>query len=81
MGQETEGLVDLVLDDAGPRRVGVYKVVHFYRLADLNMKQVKKLVDAAPQPVITGVSTVQAEAIKIELEALGAIVHLKPADS
>lgn len=80
MGEETGAAVDVVLDDAGPRRAGVIQLVRRYRMADLNAKQVSKLVDAAPTTVISGMARVQAEAIKIELEALGAVVQLNPAD-
>ncbi len=72
--------VDVVLEDAGPRRAGVIEILRRYRMADLNTKQVRKLVDSAPETVIPGLSRSQAEAIKIELEALGAIVRLEAPD-
>ena len=78
MAEETEGLVDVILLDAGDRRTGIYHMVD--RKTDLNVKQARKLVDAAPQPIITRMPKVEADAIKIELEALGARVELKPSD-
>jgi large subunit ribosomal protein L7/L12 len=73
-----EGLVDVILQDAGERPIRVYKVVH--GLTDLNAKQAKKLVDSAPQPIFTQMPKDQADAIKVELEARGATIDLKPSD-
>jgi ribosomal protein L7/L12 len=36
-------------------------------------------VDSAPQAVITRVPQTQAEALKVELEASGAVIELRPA--
>jgi ribosomal protein L7/L12 len=44
----------------------------------LSSKQALKLVKAVPGPVITGMPRVQAEALKIQFEALGAVVQLTP---
>lgn len=71
-------LMDVVLEDPGERPVGIYQLVH--RLTDLNAKQAKKLVDSAPQTILPRTARTQAEAIKIELEALGARVRLVPAE-
>jgi ribosomal protein L7/L12 len=46
-------------------------------LTKLNIKQARKLVDEAPQAVITRVPRVQAEALKIEMEGFGASVELR----
>jgi large subunit ribosomal protein L7/L12 len=67
-------LVDIVVTNAGPRPIGLYNLVRGF--TKLNVKQARKLVDEAPQSVITRVPTVQAEAIKIEMEAFGATVEL-----
>ena len=80
MDVNAASLVDVVLDDPGQRPVGIYKLVHRLRLSDLNAKQVKKLVDSAPQTILPRLERTQAEAIKIELEALGAQVRLVPAE-
>jgi len=75
MGDEPAGLVDVILLDAGQTPVGIYRVIR--RVTTLNVKQARARVDAAPGPIITGLARVQAEAIKVELEAHGAIVQLR----
>jgi ribosomal protein L7/L12 len=72
-----EGLVDIVVLDPGVRRIAIYDVVR--RFTGLNIKQARKLVDAPPQAVITQVPLRQAEALKLELEAFGATLELRPA--
>jgi large subunit ribosomal protein L7/L12 len=78
MEPSSQPLVDIILEDAGSRPIGVYQMVD--RWTKLNIKQAKKLVDAAPQAIITRVAQAQAEALKTQLEGLGARVLLKPAD-
>jgi large subunit ribosomal protein L7/L12 len=79
MSEEAGALVDIWVIDRGPRPIRVYqKVDHLTRL---NLKQARKLVDSAPQAVITQVPRTQAEALKIEMEATGAIVELRPAET
>jgi large subunit ribosomal protein L7/L12 len=78
MEADAASLMDVVLEDAGQRPVGIYQLVH--RLTDLNAKQAKKLVDAAPQTIFSRMARTQAEAIKLELEGLGARVRLAPAE-
>ena len=78
MNADGASLMDVVLDDPGERPVGIYQLVH--RLTDLNAKQAKKLVDSAPQTILPRMARTQAQAIKIELEALGARVRLVPAE-
>jgi ribosomal protein L7/L12 len=80
MDVNAASLVDVVLDDPGQRPVGIYNLVRRLRSGDLNAKQVKKLVDAAPQTIFPRMTRTQAEAVKIELEALGAQVRLAPAE-
>ncbi len=70
-----DDLVDIVVIDAGPRPIGVFSIIP--RLTKLNIKQARKLVGEAPQAVITRVPKVQAEALKIEMEAFGANVELR----
>jgi large subunit ribosomal protein L7/L12 len=77
MGNETTGLVDVILLDAGRTPIGIFGIIR--RVTSLNVKQAKARVDAAPGPIITGITKVQAEAIKVEIEALGAIVQLREA--
>jgi large subunit ribosomal protein L7/L12 len=78
MGEQSEGFVDVILQDAGERPIRAYEAVH--RLTELNAKQARRLVDTAPQPIFTRMPKDQADAIKIELEAMGAIVDLKASD-
>jgi large subunit ribosomal protein L7/L12 len=73
--QSGEALVDIIVGDAGQRPIGLYNLVKGFTA--LNIKQARKLVDGAPQPVITRVPKTQAEGIKIEIEALGATVELR----
>jgi large subunit ribosomal protein L7/L12 len=70
--------VDILLEDAGERRIGIYDIVR--KWTSLNVKQARKLVDSAPQPIITGMARDQAEAIKLQLEGLGATISLTPSD-
>jgi len=46
-------------------------------LTKLNIKQCRNLVDGAPQLVITRVPRVQADALKIEMEATRAAVEIQ----
>jgi ribosomal protein L7/L12 len=67
MSEMDRGLVDIVLLDPVDR------------FTALNLKQARKLVDALPRAIITQVPRSQASALKIELEAFGAIVELRAA--
>ena len=68
--------VDIVLEEVGAR---LPAVVDFVRSRTLvNAEDARKLVTRTPVPIITNVRRTQAEALKIELEALGAIVGLRP---
>ncbi len=77
MGDEPSDPVDVIHLDAGHTPVGIYRVIR--RVTTLNVKQARARVDAAPGAILTGVARVQAEAIKVELEAHGAIVQLRQA--
>ncbi len=66
---------DVVLTDAGAKKIGVIKVVR--QLTGLGLKEAKDLVEAAPAKVKEGVSKEDAEAAKKELEEAGASVELK----
>ena len=75
MAGDSEEQVDILLESAGERPIGIYNAIR--KWSDLNVKQARKLVDSAPQPIITRISRTQAEAIKTELEALGATISLR----
>ena len=66
---------DVILADAGAKKLGVIKVVR--GITGLGLKEAKALVDGAPAPVKEGVSKADAEDIKGKLEAAGASVELK----
>ena len=66
---------DVVLKDAGAKKIQVIKVVR--ELTGLGLKEAKDLVDGAPQTVKTGVSKDEANTIKAKLEEQGAGVEVK----
>ena len=66
---------DVVLKDAGAKKIQVIKVVR--ELTGLGLKEAKDLVDGAPQTVKTGVSKDEANTIKAKLEEQGAAVEVK----
>jgi ribosomal protein L7/L12 len=68
-------LFDIVLLEPSLTPIRVYEFVR--RFGGLNIKQAKKLVDSAPAAIITGMPQAQAEAVKIQLETVGAIVRLQ----
>jgi large subunit ribosomal protein L7/L12 len=66
---------DVVLRDAGAKKIQVIKVVR--ELTGLGLKEAKDLVDGAPQTVKSGVSKEEANTIKAKLEEQGAGVEVK----
>ena len=66
---------DVVLKDAGGKKIQVIKVVR--ELTGLGLKEAKDLVDGAPQTLKAGVSKDEANAVKAKLEAEGAVVEIK----
>lgn len=66
---------DVILKDAGSQKLKVVKLVK--ELTGLGLKEAKDIVDAAPKEIKTGVSKDEAEALKQQLEAEGAVVELK----
>jgi large subunit ribosomal protein L7/L12 len=66
---------DVILKSAGGNKLQVVKVVK--ELTALGLKEAKDLVDAAPKAVKEKVSKVEAEAIKKQLEEVGAEVEVK----
>lgn len=66
---------DVVLENAGAKKIQVIKVVR--ELTSLGLKEAKDLVDGAPKPVKEGISKEDAEAAKAKLEEVGATVVLK----
>jgi ribosomal protein L7/L12 len=66
---------DVELSEIGEQKVKVIKVVR--EATGLGLKEAKDLVDGAPKAVKTGVSKEEAEALKKQLEEVGAKVTLK----
>jgi large subunit ribosomal protein L7/L12 len=66
---------DVILKDAGGKKIQVIKVVR--ELTGLGLKEAKDMVDGAPQTLKAGVSKADADAVKAKLEAEGAVVEIK----
>lgn len=66
---------DVILKSAGGAKLQVVKLVK--ELTNLNLKEAKDLVDAAPKAIKEGVSKEEAESLKAKLEEAGAEVELK----
>jgi large subunit ribosomal protein L7/L12 len=66
---------DVVLANAGAKKIGVIKVVR--EITGLGLKEAKALVDNAPGAIKEGVAKEEAEAFKAKLEEAGAAVELK----
>ena len=66
---------DVVLRDAGAKKIQVIKVVR--ELTGLGLKEAKDLVDGAPQTVKSGVSKDEAASMRAKLEEQGAGVDVK----
>jgi large subunit ribosomal protein L7/L12 len=66
---------DVVLKDAGAKKIQVIKVVR--ELTGLGLKEAKDMVDGAPQTVKAGVSKDEAASVKAKLEEQGATVEVK----
>jgi large subunit ribosomal protein L7/L12 len=66
---------DVILKDAGPKKIEVIKVVR--AITNLGLKEAKDLVEANGSTVQTAVSKATAEDTKKKLEEAGAQVTLK----
>ena len=72
---EEQSEFTVVLESAGAEKIKVIKAVR--ELTGLGLKEAKELVDGAPSTVKEGVEKAEAEAIKKQLEEVGASVALK----
>lgn len=72
---EEKSEFDVVLSNAGAKKIGVIKVVR--ELTGLGLKEAKDLVDGAPQTVKAAVPKEEAEKMKAALVEAGAEVELK----
>ena len=73
--EEESNEVDVILEAAGDKKIQVIKEVR--GLTNLGLKEAKDLVEAAPKPVLEGVSKADAEAAKETLEAAGGSVEIQ----
>ncbi len=72
---EEKSTFDVVLKAGGEKKIQVIKVVR--QATNLGLKEAKDLVDGAPKTVKEGLAKAEAEALKKELEDVGATVELK----
>lgn len=66
---------DVIIKGAGQKKIQVIKVVR--AITGLGLKEAKAVVDEAPKAVKEGVSKEDAEALKTQLEEVGAEVEIK----
>jgi large subunit ribosomal protein L7/L12 len=72
---EEGGTVDVILAEAGDKKIQVIKVVR--AATGLGLKEAKALVDEAPKPVKEGVEKDEADKLQQELQEAGATVEVK----
>lgn len=65
---------DVILEDAGDKKINVIKVVR--EVTSLGLKEAKDLVESAPARVKEGVSKQEAEDLKKKFEEAGAKVKI-----
>ncbi len=64
-----------VLAEIGSEKIKVIKTIR--EITGLGLKEAKELVDGAPSTIKEGIEKAEAEAIKSQLEEVGAKVELK----
>ena len=74
-GADEKSEFDLVLTNAGDKKVNVIKAVR--AITGLGLKEAKTLVDEAPSPVKEGISKEEGEEFLKQLEEAGAAAELK----
>ena len=73
---EEQDEFDVILEDAGDKKIGVIKVVREI-VSGLGLKEAKDLVDGAPKALLEKATKEAAEDAKAKLEAAGATVSVK----
>ncbi|OLT42579.1 50S ribosomal protein L7/L12 [Saccharomonospora sp. CUA-673] len=73
---EEQDEFDVVLEDAGDKKIQVIKVVREV-ISGLGLKEAKELVEGAPKALLEKVDKEAAEAAKTKLEEAGGKVSLK----
>jgi large subunit ribosomal protein L7/L12 len=74
-GGEEKTEFDVILKDAGAKKINVIKVVR--QITGAGLKEAKEIVDGAPSTIKEAVSKEEAEEIKKQLEEAGATVEIK----
>ena len=73
--EEEQSEFTVVLKEIGPEKIKVIKAVR--EITGLGLKEAKALVDGAPSNVKEGCEKAEAEALKAQLEEVGAVIELK----
>ena len=73
--EEEQTEFTVVLKEVGSEKIKVIKAVR--EITGLGLKEAKEVVDGAPSPLTEGIEKAEAEAIKAQLEEVGAVVELK----
>ena len=73
--EEEQTEFTVVLAEVGAEKIKVIKAVR--EITGLGLKEAKAVVDGAPSPIKEGVEKGEADAIKAQLEEVGAKVTLK----
>lgn len=66
---------DVILTGAGDAKIKVIKEVR--AITSLGLKEAKALVESTPAPIKEGVAKEEAEAVKAQVEAVGATAEIK----
>ena len=74
-GGDDQSEFTVVLKEVGSEKIKVIKAVR--EITGLGLKEAKELVDGAPSNVKEGVEKGEAEALKGQLEEVGAVIELK----
>lgn len=74
-GEEEKSEFDVVLAEIGAEKIKVIKAVR--EITGLGLKEAKEVVDGAPSNVKEGCEKAEAEALKAQLEEVGAVIELK----
>ena len=74
-GAEEQTEFTVVLKEIGAEKIKVIKAIR--EITGLGLKEAKALVDEAPSNVKEGIEKAEAEAIKAQLEEVGAGLELK----
>jgi len=73
--EEEKTAFDVVLTEAGDKKIGVIKVVR--AATGLGLKEAKAMVDEAPKAIKEGVDKDEADKLKAEIEEAGGTAELK----